>query len=39
MRMTGVDIAIVQEKKIVDPTFANHFFEGFSVLAATENSK
>ena len=35
MRMAGVDVAFVQETKIVEPPFATRSFEGYSVLAAT----
>ena len=39
MGMTGVDVAFVQETKIVDPTFTTHKFEGYSILAVAADSE
>ena len=39
MRMMGVDIAVLQETKIVDPAFVTRSFEGYSILAAAADSE
>ena len=36
--MVGVDVAVLQETKIVDPTFASRTFEGYTILAAAADS-
>ena len=38
MGMVGVNIMVVQETKIGDPTFSTHSFKGFSILAAAVDS-
>ena len=40
METMGVDVAFLQETKIIDPAFANREFEGYSILvAATDNER
>ena len=39
MKVTGGDVAFVQETKTVDPTFATREFEGYSVLAAADSER
>ena len=39
MEMAGVDVAFVQEMMIVDPTFATHSSEGYSILAPAADSE
>ena len=36
--IVGVDVAVLQETKIVDPVFVTRSFEGYSVLAAAADS-
>ena len=39
MEMVGVDVAVLQETKIVDPEFASRSFGDYSILAAAADSE
>ena len=39
LKMVGVDVAVLQETKIVDPAFVTRSFEGYSILAAAADSE
>ena len=39
MGMTGIDIILVQEVKIVDPTIAARSFVGYHIMATADSMK